>query len=72
MTNREEIRKKWKSIRQEIGGMVCDIDNALYRLDEKENADGCEGCVYMDVEEWEMPCCKCKRGCKDYWRKGTN
>ena len=30
--------------------------------------DGCEGCAYVDVGEWEEPCCKCKHGCKDYWR----
>ena len=32
-------------------------------------ADGCEGCVFLTNEEWEMPCCKCRRNCKDYWRK---
>lgn len=32
-------------------------------------ADGCEGCAFTDVNEWEMPCVKCKRGCKDYWRR---
>ena len=32
-------------------------------------ADGCQGCAFKSVEEWEMPCRKCKRNCKDYWRK---
>ena len=32
-------------------------------------ADGCQGCAFYDKEEWEMPCRKCKRNCKDYWRK---
>ena len=32
------------------------------------NADGCKGCAFEEIEEWEMPCCKCKRSCKDYWR----
>ena len=32
-------------------------------------ADGCQGCAFYDKEEWEMPCSKCKRNCKDYWRK---
>ena len=36
---------------------------------EREDADGCEGCAFTEVEEWEMPCRKCKRACKDYWRK---
>lgn len=29
----------------------------------------CTGCAFEDVNEWEMPCSKCKRACKDYWRK---
>lgn len=32
-------------------------------------ADGCTGCAYESVVEWELPCQKCKRNCKDYWRK---
>ena len=32
-------------------------------------ADGCTDCAFKEVNEWEMPCCKCKRGCKDYWRR---
>lgn len=38
----------------------------------KENADGCVGCVFEHVEEWEMPCAKCKRNAKDYWRAKRN
>ena len=34
----------------------------------KEDADGCVGCAFVEVEEWELPCAKCKRNCKDYWR----
>lgn len=30
---------------------------------------GCDGCAFEDVEEWEMPCAKCKRNCKDYYRR---
>lgn len=30
--------------------------------------DGCKGCVYEGVEEWEMPCNMCKQSCKDYYR----
>lgn len=36
---------------------------------EKEAADGCSDCAFETVEEWEMPCAKCKRNCKDYWRR---
>ena len=35
----------------------------------KENADGCVGCAFEHVEEWELPCAKCMRNCKDYWRE---
>lgn len=34
----------------------------------KEDADGCVGCAFENVEEWELPCAKCMRNCKDYWR----
>lgn len=43
------------------------IDMAIKELDRQE-ADGCEGCTFISVEEWELPCVRCKRGCKDYWR----
>lgn len=41
---------------------------ALEKQMKKENADGCAGCAFEDVEEWEMPCTKCSRNCKDYYR----
>lgn len=40
----------------------------IINLEEKENADGCYCCAFEDTSEWEMPCAKCKRGSKDYWR----
>lgn len=43
------------------------LGNAIKTL-ERQLADGCEGCTYKAKEEWEMPCVRCKRGCKDYWR----
>lgn len=48
-----------------------EFDNALKAVIaefEKQEADGCQGCAFTDVEEWEMPCRKCRRACKDYWR----
>ena len=42
------------------------LDMAIKALD-RQNADGCTGCTFANVEEWEMPCVRCKRGCKDYW-----
>lgn len=47
------------------------IHLAIKALD-RQDADGCSGCAFETVEEWEMPCRKCQRGCKDYWRaKGS-
>lgn len=34
----------------------------------KENADGCKGCAFEDTESWQLPCDRCKRNSKDYWR----
>lgn len=34
----------------------------------KEDADGCVGCAFEDVESWQPPCTMCKRNSKDYWR----
>lgn len=35
---------------------------------DRQEADGCEGCEFIKTEMWEMPCKKCKRNHKDYWR----
>lgn len=43
------------------------LGNAIKTL-ERQLADGCVGCKYADKEEWEPPCCKCKRNSEDYWR----
>ena len=32
-------------------------------------ADGCDGCAFEDRKKWEGPCWRCKRNCKDYWRR---
>ena len=39
---------------------------------DRHEADGCLGCAFWDREEWEMPCTKCKRNCKDYWRRADD
>lgn len=44
------------------------IIDELHKQIETLEADGCEGCAFISTEEWEMPCVKCKRNCKDYWR----
>jgi len=35
-------------------------------------ADGCSGCAFYDRDEWEMPCERCKRNSKDYWRRQSD
>lgn len=49
----------------EVAAFVIEL---LARDDEREKADGCVGCAFIDVNEWEMPCARCKRNSKDYWR----
>ena len=46
------------------------IKTAIKAL-ERTYADGCRGCAFGDVGEWELPCTKCKRNSKDYWRAKT-
>ena len=48
-----------------LKGISRGIDSAM-RM--KENADGCSGCAFEDVESWQPPCTMCKRNCTDYWR----
>ena len=57
----------------ELEDLLNDIGDCAYQqgyndgFNDKES--GCNGCTFEDVDEWEMPCAKCKRACKDYWRK---
>ena len=46
------------------------IMQILQAIIEADKADGCQGCAFVDVKEWEEPCVRCKRNCKDYWRAG--
>ncbi len=41
---------------------------ALMKCAELSEADGCAGCAFAGTVEWEMPCRKCCRNSKDYWR----
>ena len=45
-----------------------ELKDIIQAVIDKEKADGCLGCAYEDTEEWCMPCSKCKRNCKDYYR----
>lgn len=44
------------------------ITQAIKIISEQNEADGCQYCAFVDNNEWEMPCAKCKRNAKDYWR----
>lgn len=57
------------------GGIMTDIQIAAIKkikdaLEAMENGEGngSNGCAFADKEEWEMPCEKCKRNQRDYWR----
>ena len=41
-------------------------------IEEAAKADACCDCAFSETEEWEMPCSKCKRNSKDYWRPKEN
>lgn len=43
-------------------------DRIVEKLKTAEH-DGCRGCVFTDVEKWELPCRECKQSKKDYWRE---
>lgn len=47
---------------------IDDLVNLVQEYFDAQDADGCEGCAFEDRDEWEMPCARCKRNCKDYWR----
>lgn len=65
----EEMRKNSEN---DIWERDCEALKYAVETIRKTSADGCSGCAFENVEEWEMPCMKCKRNCKDYWRKGAN
>lgn len=45
-----------------------DLKTIIESVEEKINADGCKGCAFEENDEWQMPCAKCRRAMKDYWR----
>lgn len=47
---------------------IVTLRKYILDLEERINADGCVSCAFEDVNEWELPCAKCARVCKDYWR----
>lgn len=50
----------------------ADVDpwaiEVLRKVLEAYTSEGCTDCVFEDKEEWELPCCKCSKICKNYWR----
>lgn len=46
-----------------------DLLKVIRAITEQSEADGCKLCAFGEKEEWEMPCVKCKRACRDYWRR---
>lgn len=37
---------------------------------DSEEEKACSGCIHYNKEEWELPCVRCSRGNKDYWKAG--
>lgn len=67
--NLKKLRDGLDRISDSLLAATC--DEAISAL-ERENADGCAGCAFTSAEEWEMPCSRCKRNSKDYWRRASN
>lgn len=63
---------KYVAMREVIRMTDRDLMDIIQYLIEAKKADGCNGCAFEDYEEWYMPCDKCKRNCKDYWRPKTH
>lgn len=40
-------------------------------VDSKEEKT-CSRCIHYDKEEWELPCVRCSKGNKDYWKGDNN
>ena len=45
-----------------------ELTNLVRAWIDAQKADACMGCVYLGQEDWKMPCAKCSRACKDYWK----
>jgi hypothetical protein len=62
---------KNEKLKNMIDSLVAIADDLVEMKETIEitEADGCKGCAFDSTNEWEMPCVKCKRNCKDYWRK---
>lgn len=49
-----------------------ELQEVYQAMADKLRADGCKGCIHIDVPEYKMPCRECSRGCKDRWKAGKN
>ena len=57
-----------------VDKLLAKIDERFEKLTEriekgKQEFSTCKNCIFYEVEEWEMPCNKCKHCCKDYYRR---
>lgn len=53
---------------ENITDYLIAIQEAIYAI-KREDAGGCVDCEFEETEEWELPCDRCKRNHKDYWRE---
>lgn len=67
-TNRKDVRM---TVTDRLLAKIDEkVDLVIKRIEEgKSEFTGCQDCTFAKVEEWKMPCAKCKHGCKDYFRR---
>lgn len=64
-TREMTMEENLEHMSDDLRAMSTYIDKAVRPL---IKTDGCRGCAFEDKDDWEMPCVKCKRNCKDYYR----
>jgi hypothetical protein len=51
---------------------LTDLINLVQSWIDRQEADGCDGCAFLNVEEWDLPCKECKRNNKDHYRRAES
>lgn len=70
MTREEAIEhlKEWGVVISS-GHRKAVINMAIEALQET-NGDGCDGCKYMDKDQYEMPCLICSKSHQNMYKRG--
>lgn len=51
---------------------LTELINLVQAWIDRQEADGCEGCKFVDVKKWNMTCEVCRRNCTDYYRRAES